>query len=663
MCWASISPICFLFGYHQHLFKTMKQFVLQQKPDNVCPLCPLQSETDTDKNVAIECMDGCFGLVRKKSAGANLLPARHNGTFFANQDDVDSFVDDNSKKAKQAPTDCNEFKSGEVSNMLRSKGRNKLFDEKGVFGRVCRHEYPRGFMSIKHGERIAYSVYEVKKLLCHYDEDTDVKIMYDIACTLSAHLKKNEEHTILGRIDLAIPVFHAYGHKSSCQVAFGPRRKEGFGLTDGEGIERLWSYLRGFSSMTKEMTAGRRVDVLTDALLHHARHRLLQFGPALLSKMQKTKKLMENSVVQLEEIFSDLKVSYGTDVINSWMKAEENMLLMRGKRKPSPMSWEAKYVQNLVFLQELRQGIASTEAENHETINELVKRKKAILKIVMGIEKSYKVHPRWRMGEEKFNVAALSVLRDRRNQALEKLYSLAVERMFLLNLKRKYADGQAIAEKVSKQITQRTNSAKVVVEKYNASLAAWKDNVTGLPEELEFDKVKDPESDLYKDFRESTLSEDQVPYSVKKSAIDLHNFIERCKEETSYLKTEMCRLVTYHQTQKSSFLEWLKDNNDSSSTVLIRGIRCILQRKILEEENKLIVLGATFGNHLPDNVSSSIPKIEWSHESTMPSTKHVFENLDQLDDQREQSEEQDDEILSILDSSDDEVEDESEMDF
>ncbi|XP_028411455.1 uncharacterized protein LOC114534011 isoform X3 [Dendronephthya gigantea] len=639
------------FRYHQHLFKTMKQFVLQQKPDNVCPLCPLQSETDTDKNVAIECMDGCFGLVRKKSAGANLLPARHNGTFFANQDDVDSFVDDNSKKAKQAPTDCNEFKSGEVSNMLRSKGRNKLFDEKGVFGRVCRHEYPRGFMSIKHGERIAYSVYEVKKLLCHYDEDTDVKIMYDIACTLSAHLKKNEEHTILGRIDLAIPVFHAYGHKSSCQVAFGPRRKEGFGLTDGEGIERLWSYLRGFSSMTKEMTAGRRVDVLTDALLHHARHRLLQFGPALLSKMQKTKKLMENSVVQLEEIFSDLKVSYGTDVINSWMKAEENMLLMRGKRKPSPMSWEAKYVQNLVFLQELRQGIASTEAENHETINELVKRKKAILKIVMGIEKSYKVHPRWRMGEEKFNVAALSVLRDRRNQALEKLYSLAVEH------------GQAIAEKVSKQITQRTNSAKVVVEKYNASLAAWKDNVTGLPEELEFDKVKDPESDLYKDFRESTLSEDQVPYSVKKSAIDLHNFIERCKEETSYLKTEMCRLVTYHQTQKSSFLEWLKDNNDSSSTVLIRGIRCILQRKILEEENKLIVLGATFGNHLPDNVSSSIPKIEWSHESTMPSTKHVFENLDQLDDQREQSEEQDDEILSILDSSDDEVEDESEMDF
>ena len=49
--------------------------------------------------------------------------------------------------------DCNEFKSGEIDTMLRSKGKNKLLDEKGVFGRICRHEYPKGFISIKHGER------------------------------------------------------------------------------------------------------------------------------------------------------------------------------------------------------------------------------------------------------------------------------------------------------------------------------------------------------------------------------------------------------------------------------------------------------------------------------------------------------------------------------
>jgi hypothetical protein len=30
--------------------------------------------------------------------------------------------------------------------------------------------------------------------------------------------------------------------------------------------------------MTKEMTAGRRIDILTDALLHYAQRRVQQFG-------------------------------------------------------------------------------------------------------------------------------------------------------------------------------------------------------------------------------------------------------------------------------------------------------------------------------------------------------------------------------------------------
>ena len=49
-------------------------------------------------------MDACFGLVRKKSAGANLFPPRHGDTFFADQDDVDNFVEQYSKTAKEAPT-------------------------------------------------------------------------------------------------------------------------------------------------------------------------------------------------------------------------------------------------------------------------------------------------------------------------------------------------------------------------------------------------------------------------------------------------------------------------------------------------------------------------------------------------------------------------------
>ena len=43
----------------------------------------------------------------------------------------------------------------------------------------------------------------------------------------------------------------------------------GIGLSDGETMERLWSYLRRFSRMTKEMRPSHRVDVLTSALLFY----------------------------------------------------------------------------------------------------------------------------------------------------------------------------------------------------------------------------------------------------------------------------------------------------------------------------------------------------------------------------------------------------------
>ena len=38
-----------------------------------------------------------------------------------------------------------------------------------------------------------------------------------------------------------------------------------------ETCERLWSFMRRFSRMTKEMRPSHRIDILTDALLHFAR--------------------------------------------------------------------------------------------------------------------------------------------------------------------------------------------------------------------------------------------------------------------------------------------------------------------------------------------------------------------------------------------------------
>ena len=48
-----------------------------------------------------------------------------------------------------------------------------------------------------------------------------------------------------------------------------PLRCPGIGMSDGEVLEHLWSFLRRFGKMTKEMRPAHRVDVITHALLHY----------------------------------------------------------------------------------------------------------------------------------------------------------------------------------------------------------------------------------------------------------------------------------------------------------------------------------------------------------------------------------------------------------
>lgn len=44
---------------------------------------------------------------------------------------------------------------------------------------------------------------------------------------------------------------HAYGHQWSCQLVYNPRLREGLGLSEGEGTERLWSKFRKLIGITR----------------------------------------------------------------------------------------------------------------------------------------------------------------------------------------------------------------------------------------------------------------------------------------------------------------------------------------------------------------------------------------------------------------------------
>ena len=55
----------------------------------------------------------------------------------------------------------------------------------------------------------------------------------------------------MGRLLFATSVLHAYGHQWACQLVYNPRLREGLGLTEGEGTERIWSKFRKLIGVTR----------------------------------------------------------------------------------------------------------------------------------------------------------------------------------------------------------------------------------------------------------------------------------------------------------------------------------------------------------------------------------------------------------------------------
>lgn len=61
-----------------------------------------------------------------------------------------------------------------------------------------------------------------------------------------------------------VPKGHLRAHEDSCHGPFSLNYTWGVGLTDGEGIERLWSWLNKVAASSKEMTQAARQELLDD---------------------------------------------------------------------------------------------------------------------------------------------------------------------------------------------------------------------------------------------------------------------------------------------------------------------------------------------------------------------------------------------------------------
>ncbi|XP_041347017.1 uncharacterized protein LOC121366761 isoform X2 [Gigantopelta aegis] len=370
-----------------------------------CPAC-FQNPTK------IISMDADFQLVRKFSSGKLSSEPKHLGKFFVCQADVDAHIAIYLTVPSQDKS-CSEFQAGSA---LRSKIKNKKLDETAVFGSACRHSFPKLFFNLKHGERIGYSVFLVEKLLAE-THNQQLHVFYDIACLLKSHLKKNKKYDILEKVNLVLPIFHCYGHKMNCQILYSPRRTSGVGLTDGECLERLWSYLGKFSNITKEMTPENRTDLLVDALIYYGHKIRNKLGYSLVLKYQKAQALKETSTKLFEESLQPFSAQCVTpSEVQKWSD-DERLQTQTQIRKNQNENYtpEEAYAVNLRQYQHFQ-----------------------IIKDLSRFERNTNC-TRWDMESNRFQLAAELAKSKEILCSLSDLHQSVSERRFLLQLLKKYA--------------------------------------------------------------------------------------------------------------------------------------------------------------------------------------------------------------------------------
>lgn len=129
----------------------------------------------------------------------------------------------------------------------REKASTRFFTDTGLMALLCRHDRVLWLANLTSaGEKQHYALALLDQLFKHIPPQMTVGLLYDIGCQLERSCRKWNllDDNTLSRLSFAVAVFHAYGHQWPCQIIYHPRKREGFGLSDGEGCERLWSSLK-----------------------------------------------------------------------------------------------------------------------------------------------------------------------------------------------------------------------------------------------------------------------------------------------------------------------------------------------------------------------------------------------------------------------------------
>ncbi|KAG2114674.1 uncharacterized protein F5147DRAFT_743849 [Suillus discolor] len=158
-----------------------------------------------------------------------------------------------------------------TADKKREKASTRFFIDTGLMALLCRHDRVLWVANLTSaGEKQHYALALLDRLFKHLPAQMTIGLLYDIGCQLEWSCRKWKfmDNSILSRIAFSVAIFHAYGHQWPCQIIYHPRKQEGFGLSDGEGCEQLWSFLKPLIPSLRVSGFNQRLFVLDTQIRH-----------------------------------------------------------------------------------------------------------------------------------------------------------------------------------------------------------------------------------------------------------------------------------------------------------------------------------------------------------------------------------------------------------
>ncbi|KAL9938796.1 hypothetical protein V8E36_002515, partial [Tilletia maclaganii] len=304
-----------------------------------CPACfgGQDGPAKRQEPQVIVCLDGNFQHKRwRKEDG--VIRSQIPPSYFASEVQLTKAKQEFDESAGAGPaTGCGSYVKAALDGVGSQKGSLGPFDITGVVGMTCRHGTPLILVDVidaAEGHHYAYALTQLLLEACG-SRLTSLGICYDIGCKLAVSPRMQASlATRFKAVELryAVSVFHVYGHDTDCQLKYSPRRCPGFGWTDGESLERLWSSLRDLVSITRPMSLVSRRQALTvrlERITVDARTDLME---TLRTRFQNTAKAMKKEIDAMKKLEAAVRAALvRSDMVDVLKRARSAYLVTRDK--------------------------------------------------------------------------------------------------------------------------------------------------------------------------------------------------------------------------------------------------------------------------------------------------------------------------------------------